>query len=577
MPEYAKYALPVGTKLREYLIEDVLGVGGFGITYLAEDTHLKRKVAIKEYFPIEIAWREENTLVIPKSEDFRESYSVGVERFLREARSLAQFVHPNIIQILNFFPANGTAYFVMNYVAGESLGEYLKREQKPLPEKMLLDIVFAVLRGLKAVHKKKILHRDIKPDNIYLWKDGEPMLIDFGASRYAIGHASSQSLTLVLTEGFAPYEQYQTDSAKQGPWTDIYALGATMYKAITLEAPPKAPDRLGMDGDQDPLIPAVQAAKGQYGERLLQAIDKCLAVSIKDRPQSVDELKALLTGKPLRLEKSTREVITRIQPAAPAAEPLPGKETRVIREPRPVAVERVFVKGGTFWMGEKTAFESDRKAHRVTLRDYHLSVTLVTNLQYAAFLNEMGNHREGGRSWINLDVPGSVIRHLDEKFIPNPTLQDHPVVNVTWYGARAFCEWVGGRLPSEAEWEFAARNRGKEARWAGTNEEAQLGEFAWYFENSGGHAHPVATKKANQLGLFDMSGNVGEWCLDWYDRGYYNWSPQHNPVNSEKATDKVIRGGSWNNNPLGVQTYFRGYLQPTIDDGRVGFRVAFNK
>lgn len=386
--------------------------------------------------------------MIPKSEDFRESYSVGVERFLREARSLAQFVHPNIIQILNFFPANGTAYFVMNYVAGESLGEYLKREQKPLPEKMLLDIVFAVLRGLKAVHKKKILHRDIKPDNIYLWKDGEPMLIDFGASRYAIGHASSQSLTLVLTEGFAPYEQYQTDSAKQGPWTDIYALGATMYKAITLEAPPKAPDRLGMDGDQDPLIPAVQAAKGQYGERLLQAIDKCLAVSIRDRPQSVDELKALLTGKPLRLEKSTREVITRIQPAAPAAEPLPGKETRVIREPRPVAVERVFVKGGTFWMGEKTAFESDRKAHRVTLRDYHLSVTLVTNLQCAAFLNEMGNHREGGRSWINLDAPGSVIRHLDEKFIPNPTLQDHPVVNVTWYGARAFCEWVGGGCPA---------------------------------------------------------------------------------------------------------------------------------
>lgn len=87
----------------------------------------------------------------------------------------------------------------------------------------------------------------------------------------------------------------------------------------------------------------------------------------------------------------------------------------------------------------------------------------------------------------------------------------------------------------------------------------------------------MATKKANQLGLFDMSGNVGEWCLDWCDRGYYNWSPQHNPVNSEKATDKVIRGGSWNNNPLGVQTYFRGYLQPTIDDGRVGFRVAFNK
>ncbi len=577
MSGQVKYSLPIGTHLREYLIQDVLGVGGFGITYLAEDTHLKRKVAIKEYFPVEIAWRDHDTTVIPKSKNFEIPYSVGVDRFLREARSLAQFVHPNIVQVMNFFPANGTAYFVMNYVEGESLADYLKREGPLKDDQSVLDIFLPIIKGLQAVHHKNILHRDIKPDNIYLWKFGDPILIDFGASRHAVGHISNRSLTLVLTEGYAPYEQYQTDSNKQGPWTDIYALGATIYKTITGTHPPKAPDRLGLDGDNDPLVPLIECATGRFSKKLLRAIDKCLEVSIKKRPQNVAELETLIQGNKNKPYIPVDKQVTRINVQARPVPDVTVEETKAIQEPRSVSIRRILVKGGTFWMGEKNAIGSDRRAHRVRLRDFFMSPTLVTNHQYAAFLNNAGNHKEGGRYWVNLDMPGCGIKCLDDKFIPNPNLVDSPIVNVTWYGAQAFCEWAGGRLPTEAEWEFAARSGGKNEVWAGISNEDQLDEYAWYYKNSGGKVHPVGLKRPNSLGLYDMSGNVGEWCLDWYNRGYYRWSSEMNPINTEKATDKVVRGGSWNNNPLGIRTFFRGFMVPNSGSGRIGFRIVFDK
>lgn len=577
MSDSSKYSLPTGTTLREYRIQDVLGVGGFGITYLAEDTHLKRKVAIKEYFPIEIAWREDETTVIPKSKNFEQPYTSGVDRFLREARSLAQFVHPNIVQILNYFPANGTAYFVMNYVEGESLADYLKRRGRIKNQKELLEIFLPIMKGLKAVHQKNILHRDIKPDNIYLWQFGEPILIDFGASRQAVSQVSNRSLTLILTEGYAPYEQYQTDVNKQGPWTDIYALGATMYKSVTGITPPKAPDRLGLDGDDDPLIPIAEAVKGRYSKRLLGAISNCLRVSVKRRPQSIPDLENLLRNKRKTTALPLDKQVTRINVQPRPIPEFSVEETKAIEEPRSVSIRKIFVQGGSYWMGEKSPKATDRRAHRVTVGDFYMSPTPVTNQQFAAFLNNVGNHKEGGKEWLNLDMPGTGIKNLDDKFIPKPNYHDFPVVNVSWYGAQAFCEWVGGRLPTEAEWEYAARGGGKPDIWAGTSDEDTLKEYAWFVKNSRSKIHAVGQKKPNDLGLYDMSGNVGEWCMDWYNRSYYNWSPEKNPVNMEKSADKSVRGGSFNNNPVGIRTFFRGFLTPAFSSGRIGFRVVFHK
>ncbi len=318
-----KHALPEYTLLREYKIERVLGAGGFGITYLAEDTHLKRQVAIKEYFPGELAWREETTKVLPRTGKFEEPFVKGVESFLSEAQKLAKFTHPNIVTIHNFFPANGTAYFVMPYYDGESLGDYLERIKRPLSEEEVREFIVPILTGMEAIHTEGILHRDIKPENIYLPKGREPLLIDFGAARVAVGQAS-RSLTMVLTPGYAPIEQYNEEGKKQGAWSDLYGLGAVMYHCITEKEPPPAPDRLGeIYGEEDPYKPAVEVGKGKYSEDFLKAIDLSLHPKpLPPRPQSVEEFRKLL-----KEPEKKPEVVTKTEVPKSPSKPIPVQKT----------------------------------------------------------------------------------------------------------------------------------------------------------------------------------------------------------------------------------------------------------
>lgn len=316
---YVKNTLKEESTVDNYLIKRILGIGGFGVTYLAEDLNLKREVAIKEYFPQEIAVREENYSITPKSYKHEEPFTAGVEKFSKEASSLAQFNHPNIVRVLNFFSANGTAYFVMEYERGLSLESYLVRRNKAIDEEELLEIFHPILDGLKMVHQFNMLHRDIKPANIYLRSNGAPLLIDFGAARYALGQAS-RSLSMVLTEGYAPFEQYRSDAKNQGPWTDLYALGATMYRCISLKIPPRAPDRFSPDGDTnaDPYVPAVKIGDGKYSTQILEAIDSCMAVASKKRPQTVAELQQMLP--PGRLGPMSQEKLERVEKYRTAVE-----------------------------------------------------------------------------------------------------------------------------------------------------------------------------------------------------------------------------------------------------------------
>jgi serine/threonine protein kinase len=268
--------------LNEYQIKSVLGKpGGFGITYLATDTHLHQSVAIKEYLPSDFAIREGVSTVSVKSSSDEESFKWGLKCFIDEARILAKFNHHNIVKVLRFFEANGTAYMVMEYQKGKSLVEYLK--QRRITEKELLTIVLPLLDGLEEVHKVGLSHRDIKPSNIYIRsRDNSPVLLDFGSARYTIGR-KTRSITSIVTPGYAPLEQYDTEMKNQGAWTDIYALGAVMYYAINGEAPPAATSRVM----KDPMIPAVKVGKGQYNNRLLKSIDWALELSEEDRPQTV--------------------------------------------------------------------------------------------------------------------------------------------------------------------------------------------------------------------------------------------------------------------------------------------------
>jgi serine/threonine protein kinase len=283
-------ALPVGARIESYEIASVLGVGGFGITYKGYDHSLRCDVAIKEYLPSGLALRTaDGATVIPKSSDDRKYYEYGLKRFLDEARILAKFKERSIVRVSRFLEQNGTAYLIMDYEDGESLAEYLQKAGV-LSEAEILDIMLPVLEGLEAVHTKDFLHRDIKPGNIYLRKDGPPVLLDFGAARQALGE-QTRALTGMVTPGYAPFEQYNSRST-QGPWTDLYAIGATIYHCIAGKAPAESPDRIAalQEQETDPMTPAVVAGQGRYRTEFLATTDWMLAPSPKDRPQSVEQL-----------------------------------------------------------------------------------------------------------------------------------------------------------------------------------------------------------------------------------------------------------------------------------------------
>src|SRR5512137_1525619 len=224
--------LASGTQVHEYVIEDVLGTGSFGITYKATDTHLGNAVVIKEYIPESFARREGNNCVSAKSDDTMDIFAWGRERFLDEAKTLAKFHHPNIVRVNRYFMANDTAYFVMDFHEGETLQSILSRTDKPLSESMIISIFTQILNGLNVVHQQKYLHRDIKPGNIYIRKDNTAILIDFGAARLEM--PGDGSTTVVVTAGYAPVELYVPDE-KKGPWTDIYSIGASIYRCLTKE------------------------------------------------------------------------------------------------------------------------------------------------------------------------------------------------------------------------------------------------------------------------------------------------------------------------------------------------------
>jgi serine/threonine protein kinase len=285
-------ALPVGTRLGEFEIRAVLGVGGFGIVYKAFDHALEREVAIKEYMPGALAARSATLQVSVLSQNHAETFSIGLKSFVNEARLLARFDHPALVKAHRFWEANGTGYMVMPFYRGRTLKTLRRSMDAPPSENWMLRLLEPLLGALETLHAQGVYHRDVSPDNILVGDDGRPVLLDFGAARRVLGD-QTQALTAILKPHFAPVEQYgETQGLRQGPWTDLYSLGATLYFAITGSPPQPATARALGSGAQS----LADERRPGLTMDFLRAVDWMMAPRPEHRPQSVAELREVLLG-----------------------------------------------------------------------------------------------------------------------------------------------------------------------------------------------------------------------------------------------------------------------------------------
>src|SRR5687768_17404214 len=347
---YSTKALPPGTVLREWRLEQVLGVGGFGIVYKGRGIYFDELVAIKEYFPSAISERRDGDTVVPTDSESEEIHALGLKKFVEEAKLLWNLSkptrHPNIVSVRSLFEIHGTAYMVMDFEDGLSLSRLLK-EGRRFNERSLWNIIKPVAEGLDRAHRVGVLHRDIKPPNILITEDNRPVLIDFGSARFEAAEATSTSVTF-HTPPYAAVEQY-VKTYPQGPWTDIYALAVVLYECVTGEKPPEVLERLhgGL---------GTALAEGNwpgFGKRFLQAIDAGMTIRPTERPQSIGEWLALFGKKdveplvggddePTRFfaHEVTAEEIMPVPPPAPGFDPKEPLETQVPNDRNEVQFKR---------------------------------------------------------------------------------------------------------------------------------------------------------------------------------------------------------------------------------------------
>ena len=569
-------ALPVGTVLREFTIQGVLGHGGFGIVYRAGHNELELTVAIKEYLPVELAVRE-GTTVQPRSGTERKDFAEGLRRFRDEAQALIDFdSHPSIVSCREFFRAHGTAYLVMGYEEGQSLAEVLasrETEGRPFGAADLLGVMQPVLEGLERVHAAGVLHRDIKPSNILIrQRDGRPVLIDFGAAKQATARFSKSQAP--YTEGYAALEQV-ADAGKLGPWTDMYGVGAVMWRMVAGGNRPWEPphpvrveqrSHAVVGGTEDPMPSARELGEGRFPSQMLEVIDRCLRLPEGERIQGTRELLEALRG------------VGELPPAdgAESARPLDERTGGKRQEPGSHAVparaepRTGWRRGGwialaslAFGLGLVVATWWDADSER-TVRDQALAGA-TDGLGGEIAVSERGEvasttQREAGEAWVNslgtefvwIPMGNFLMGSPEDEGGRYPEERQHEVriSEGFWMGKHEVTqgEWgavmgtnpshfsdCGPRCPVEGvSWvdtqEFMRRLNSREfgngyvyrlpteAEWeygartgAPGARYAELDAIAWYSANSGRRTHPVGQKQPNAWGLHDMLGNVWEW------------------------------------------------------------------
>jgi formylglycine-generating enzyme required for sulfatase activity len=537
--------------------------GGMGVVYSGQNVETGQKVAIKVVYR-ELARDEAN-----------------VERARREAA--INIEHPNLIRMHDFIEKDGIYHIVSEFLEGQNLDEFIKQNPK-VSTAYAIRIIIDVLSGLEALHQSTppIIHRDIKPSNIFLCYDGTVKLMDFGIARITGGTRKSLTGlgTVVGSPHYSPPEQVRGEIDKINQTTDIYALGITFYELLTGNPPFDATNEFDILKKQvdeplpeNPSIPV----------NIFDIIKKTTYKKQENRYASVGEVKKVLVAVLIKTaipdkkvnKKSNNKAIKvffavffiiigiymiAIMILNGNEKPSQSISLEKVSDTE-YGLEMVFVKGGTFTMGctseQSDCYDDEKPTHQVTLSDFLLGKYEVTQKQWRVVM---------GASTL-LSNP-SYFNNCD----------NCPVENVSWNDVQDFIKKLNQktgkkyRLPTEAEWEYAARGGASTSSptlYAGSN---NIDEVAWHTENSNSKSHPVGQKKPNEINIYDMSGNVNEWCSDWY--GSYSSANQHNPKGASTGEYRVLGGGSWGSNCRYCRVSFRNWDFPVDKSSYDGFRLA---
>ena len=600
-----KYTLPIGAKLhspkRTYAIEKVLGQGGFGITYKVsanlkvDNVTIRTHFAIKEFFMSEACERDEHNSICYSS-PVKDKVEESRKDFLAEAQRLNKISleHPNIIHVNEVFEANNTVYYVMEYLDAGSLRDYV-RKQGALSEQEALAIMVPIMQAVEYLHQHKMSHLDVKPDNVMLKEDPEtgetiPVLIDFGLSKHYDKNGKPTSTVRVsgFSDGYAPVEQY-TGIYFFTPQADVYVLAATLYYALVGKDPVIASEQTEEKILKNlPKGISDSVKKAILSSMKMQKEERCPSVSIMLADLSASSVENVQNEQNENLTKKSNEtqvikkthkkhsmriawsvagiigLVAVVWMAIMVFRDISDKsqsfnEELAIPVNSNVYVELVKVEAGSFNMGAtlemQEPYRNEKPVHRVTLtNNYYIGKYEATQALWQAVMGSNPSQIKGD----NL-----------------------PVETVDWNDCQGFISKLNAmtgkrfRLPTEAEWEYAARG-GKKSRgyqYSGSN---TLGDVAWYDGNSGFKTHAVGTKQPNELGIYDMAGNVLEWCQDRY--GSYSSSPQTNPTRAVGGAGRVNRGGSWYSSARDCRTSFRSTLVTSdIRSDNLGFRLVLSK
>lgn len=582
-------SLPRGTVLcgGKYIIERKIGSGGFGITYQAVQMGLNRKVCIKEYFLNGCCVRNTRMRTVQCEASSVAVYEKFRQAFVNEARMVASLRHPHIVEVIDIFDQYNTSYMVMPFLEGVSLSDRVKK-YGPLAYDEAVNYLAQIGSAVSYIHERNILHRDIKPDNIMITAGYKAVLIDFGSAREFMND-KTQRHTVMLTHGFAPSEQY-TENGRRGYYTDIYSLGATFYFALTGQIPVDSMARL-VERMPEPreLVPDIPE---EANRTILKAMQLMPENRHQDMQEFMDDLKgvrpSVLVDESVGGERknSFKRTLATVLICISTILLLGGgilywyftKDNVRTVDFTGGSYPMVKVKGGSFVMGDERLNEEYENCppHTVFVDDFYIGQFEVSQGFWRKIMGKSPSSYKPER-----DYRGNILTQAQR--------DSFPVESVSFYEVQKFIGRLNARypsvtfsLPTEAEWEYAARG-GVKARANEHYANGKVSPAGIWFKTKDPYRHPIRIKypeSVNRLGIYQMSGNVAEWCLDYYDDSFYQHSSGINPCNSNPdeagaRVQRVRRGGSFESGEADyINVSFRVGYWENEGSGEIGFRLV---